>query len=275
MGERSSIEWTHHTFNPWWGCVKVSTGCKNCYAEAWAKRTGHDVWGANAPRRTFGEKHWREPLRWNAKAKARGVRERVFVASMADICEDHPVALEDLPKLWELIRRCEHLDWLLLTKRPERFRDVLPHAWRQEPPRNVCLMTTVEDQEQADKRIPALMSTVAAQRGLSYEPAVGPIDIRKFMAGYGIDWVIAGGESGPGARPANVEWFRSIRDQCAETDTPFLFKQWGDWVAPSQAPANQCIARSPETDVPVRLGKKVAGRELDGEIHDGFPGGHR
>lgn len=105
MGKNSKIEWTHHTWNPWWGCVKVSQGCEHCYAETFAKRTGHSIWGPakTTQRRTFGDKHWAEPLKWDADAAKAGERHRVFCASMADVFEDHPQLHAERPRLWSLI----------------------------------------------------------------------------------------------------------------------------------------------------------------------------
>src|SRR5947208_2303347 len=119
MGRYSSIEWTHHTFNPWWGCQKVSAACDNCYAEIWAKRTGQDLWGSTAERRLFGEKHWSEPIRWHQEASLAGRRERVFCASMADVFERRADLNEERRRLWKVIERTPSLDWLLLTKRPQ------------------------------------------------------------------------------------------------------------------------------------------------------------
>jgi hypothetical protein len=126
MGKDSKIAWTHHTFSPWWGCSHVSPGCVRCYAEVWAKRTGHDVWGAKGDRRTFPEKHWREPLAWNAAAQRAGERRRVFCASMADVFEDHPALPPERAKLWPLIEATPNLDWLLLTKRIENVAGMAP-----------------------------------------------------------------------------------------------------------------------------------------------------
>src|SRR5512138_1944819 len=99
----SKIAWTDHTFNPWWGCVRVSEGCVNCYAETFAKRTGNDVWGVNKPRRFFGEKHWAEPLKWNTEAEQKDGRTFVFCASMADVFEDRRDLDEPRERLWKLI----------------------------------------------------------------------------------------------------------------------------------------------------------------------------
>ena len=118
MGKNSSIEWTDHTFNPWWGCARVSPGCNNCYAEAWARRVGENIWGAKQDRRVFGEKHWGEPLKWNAEAQEQELRRRVFCASMADVFELRSDLDPWRDRLWALIDQTPWLDWLLLTKRP-------------------------------------------------------------------------------------------------------------------------------------------------------------
>src|SRR3990167_7551738 len=137
MGTTTAIAWTHSTFNPWWGCTKVSPACDACYAEAWAKRVGQKVWGAGAPRRYFGDAHWREPLKWERAAQKDGEPHRVFCASMADVF-DNEVGQEHRERLWALIRSTPHLTWQLLTKRignalamlPADFGpDTYPHVW--------------------------------------------------------------------------------------------------------------------------------------------------
>jgi len=129
MAKDSAIEWTHHTFNPWWGCTKVSPGCKYCYAETWAKRVGQDIWGSRAPRRDLSEAYWRQPLAWNAEALSTGTRARVFCASMADVFEDRRDLDGKRERLWALIEATPKLDWLLLTKRPEAIGAALPRRW--------------------------------------------------------------------------------------------------------------------------------------------------
>jgi protein gp37 len=180
MGANSKIGWTHHTMNLWWGCHKVSPACKNCYAESFAKRTGNRVWGADAPRRFFGDKHWAEPLKWNRDAEKAGERRRVFCGSMMDVFEWHEDEAVQAQmnaarsRLWELIEGTPSLDWLLLTKRPENAPSVLPDRWwfAQCPP-NVWVGTTVENQEYADLRIPHLFRIPARVRFLSCEPLLG------------------------------------------------------------------------------------------------------
>lgn len=152
MGSETGISWTDHTFNPIWGCAHVSPGCVHCYAESFARRTGHDVWGAKSERRLFGPVYWRQPLTWNAHAEAAGVRERVFCASMADVFEDHPVWDTERPRLWELIDRTPWLDWQILTKRPENIPGMLPALWGDGRP-NVWLGVSAENQEWWDRRV--------------------------------------------------------------------------------------------------------------------------
>lgn len=246
MGAESKIEWCHHTFNPWWGCQRVSPGCEHCYAESFAKRVGLKVWGpesAGTPRRFFGDKHWAEPLKWNDRAAKLGVRERVFCASMADVFEDRADLIEPRARLYTLIAQTPSLDWLLLTKRPENIARMLLGARRE----NVWLGTTTEDQQRADQRLPHLLACahLAAKTFVSYEPALGPVDFhyalepsqrdadlrgadsRWNIAPFGVrpDWIIAGGESGSKARPMREEWVRSVRGQCVDAGIAFFYKQ--------------------------------------------------
>lgn len=231
MGLNSGIAWTNHTFNPWWGCTKVSPGCDHCYAETFDKRLGGAHWGKDAPRRTFGDKHWNEPLRWNAAAQKAGTPALVFCASMADWCDVDapPGAVERLHGLW---RATPWLRWQMLTKRPARIAANLPADWGQGYP-NVWLGVTVEDQLRADSRIPALLGVPAAVHFLSAEPLLGPVEVARYFALGGdmfpshVDWVIVGGESGHGARPFHVEWARSIKAQCERAGVAFFMKQLG------------------------------------------------
>jgi len=276
MAKNSSIEWTHHTFNPWWGCAKVSPGCEHCYAETWARRVGQGVWGARAPRRFFSKKHWDEPFKWNAEAEMTGERRRVFCASMADVFENRSVLNEPRSRLWSIIESTPMLDWLLLTKRPQNIEKMIP--WENNWPNNIWLGTTVENEKYAKLRLPFLLKHPARIRFLSCEPLLGQINLRKWLKAniangmYGIDWVIAGGESGPGARPMLPRWAQSLRDQSIEFNIPFHFKQWGHWV-PEEIVTTEQRRRiiDIEGERMVSLGKKEAGRKLDGDIWDGFP----
>lgn len=269
MGKNSKIEWTHHTFNPWWGCAKVSAACKHCYAEAWAKRVGAKVWGRSAPRRFFSDEHWRQPLAWNREARAAGASRRVFCASMADVFEARAELDPWREKLWKVIEATPSLDWLLLTKRPERAARCAP--WRDRWPTNVWLGTTVESQRWAERRIPTLAECGAPVRFLSCEPLLSPLDLRPWL-GAGIHWVIAGGESGPGARPTHPRWFRDLRDQCVAARVPFHFKQWGNWTPLNGYQARGTIMQLSDGEKLIRLSKGEAGRALDGETWDQVPG---
>lgn len=234
---KTSIEWCDYTFNPWWGCTKVSPGCDNCYAEAFANRLmpAAHLWDGN--RRQFGEKHWNEPRRWNAKAEKEGRRSRVFCASMADVFDkDGSDWLRN--DLWCLIEESPHLDWLLLTKRVGNVERMMAPRWMGIFPRNVWLGISVVNQEEADRDIPKLIEIAAGVRFLSCEPLLGPISFEGRWVEHlnpafhenwleQIKWVIAGGESGHGARPMHPEWVRDLRDQCAVLEVPFFMKQLG------------------------------------------------
>jgi protein gp37 len=268
MARNSKIEWTTHTFNPWWGCVKVSPACKHCYAESWAKRVGQDVWGIKAERRFFGDKHWSEPLKWNAIAATAGERARVFCASMADVFEDRRDLDTYRARLWALIEATPNLDWLLLTKRPDLVARLAP--WGNDWPPNVWLGTTVEDQDYAEERLPHLTAIPAAVRFISAEPLLGPVDISPW--GARLDWVITGGESGPRARPSSPSWFMALMNQCMAADVAFHFKQWGDWAPGDGVPLAKVRAqKAADGTTMLRLGKKAAGRTLGGATWDELP----
>jgi protein gp37 len=250
----TGISWCDFTFNLWDGCFKISPGCKNCYAaelDKWLRKGEH--WGAVAPRRFFGDDHWKKPLAWNRAARRAGRRMKVFCSSVCDWAEIHPVreinAKMDYlrSKMWSLIAQTEWLDWLLLTKRIENVSGFLPKAaharpdwphrytagpggedrfreWSVRPWPNVWLGATIEDHEHAQKRLPLLMEIPAAVHFGSYEPALGAIDwaaIEKMP-----ELVIFGDESGRKRRPAELEWARQTRDACIARGSAFHFKQW-------------------------------------------------
>lgn len=288
MAENSKIEWTDHTFNPWTGCTKVSPGCDHCYAESWAKRSGTVRWGAGEPRRRTTEANWRLPLKWNAQAESEGRRFRVFCSSLADVF-DNAVPPEWRRDLFDLISDTPCLDWLLLTKRignAPAMIDAAASAGALLPTFNVWLGATVVNQEEADRDIPKLLQEQARVRFLSIEPMLGPIDLVPYIhcdVGNAIDWIICGGESGPGARPMHPDWARSLRDQCKAAGVPFLFKQWGEHAPTTRTMAEVAASKQKHVVVPFsekwafpagivdRVGKKAAGRLLDGVQHDGFP----
>ena len=247
MGEKTGIQWTDHTFNPWWGCEKVSPACKHCYAETFSKRLGLPLWGgADTARRMASEKTWGEPAKWNRAAEKAGERRRVFCASMADVGEDRRDLDAPRLRLMALIEKTPWLDWLLLTKRPENMQRLFP--WLRWPA-NVWIGTTVEDQEQADKRIPHLLAIPAAVRFLSVEPMLGEVDLERVVyermttidalnglqgfplphaPGPRVDWVIIGGESGPKARPFDLDECRILVADCADAGVPVFTKQMGE-----------------------------------------------
>ncbi|ACR28663.1 phage Gp37/Gp68 family protein [Burkholderia glumae] len=327
MSENSKIEWTDHTFNPWVGCTKVSPGCDNCYAEAMMDtRLRRVTWGAGQLRSRTSAANWREPVRWNAQHQqffaVHGRRQRVFCASLADVFDNA------VPAIWRrdlgaLIESTPNLDWLLLTKRIGNAAAMLVDMFPGGMPDHVWLGATVVNQNEADRDVPKLLATPARVRFLSIEPMLGPIDLNQALPPFhcdtcdadygalsahasgtpiGIDWVIAGGESGHRARPAHPDWFRSLRDQCAAAGVPFMFKQWGEYL-PWTHFHGACIDDRPEQtrfqtmewtgdqwgDVGYPLaadsadgdidglqcvggvGKRAAGRLLDGVEHNGFP----
>jgi protein gp37 len=306
------------TFNPWWGCTKVSPACKHCYAERLAARFNRGEWTPTGDRAPASEATWAEPLAWNRKAQKLGVRLKVFCASMADVFEDRADLDPLRERLWRLIAATPHLDWLLLTKRPDvMVRWAKTHPW----PGNAWAGTTVESQEWADRRIPALLQVPAPVRFLSCEPLLGAVALQGLAPGEsmqtdlyrewltatgpssypyrengGIHWVIAGGESGPNARPSHPDWFRSLRDQCAAAGVPFHFKQWGEWAPQPYSLAFYRDAEENRNDRPpvqfvgsdgatawadrasmpnacpvAKVGKANAGRLLDGAEHNDYP----
>ncbi len=229
MGVETGIGWTNHTFNPWWGCTKVSAGCDHCYAEGFDKRIGGDHWGAGKPRRVFTDKHWNEPLKWNEAAVKAGTRRMVFCASMADIMDDE-APKGALERLWQLIDATPMLIWQLLTKRPQRYAQRLPKAFKWN---NVWLGTSTENQETFNLRYPIAMQA-AMDRNLiawiSYEPAIGPLTI---VGGYHPDWIVCGGESGGGRREFKAEWAETLLAECRQADIPFFMKQMSAITAPA------------------------------------------
>ena len=246
MGKETEIGWCDSTFNPWWGCVRVSPGCEHCYAQSFTTRLGMDLWGPTAPRRFFGDKHWDEPLRWDAHARTSGKPWRVFCASMADICEDREDLVPYRERLMSLVAHTRHLTWLFLTKRPEDYLRLFgegfflanPHVWPG---------FTAENQAMLDKRASAVLELPGSgKKWMSVEPLLGPVSFRwahwdDWKDGNGarrqrvnhldglkkLDWVIVGGESGPGARPCDVAWIRSIVEQCKTAAVPVFVKQLG------------------------------------------------
>lgn len=327
MSENSKIEWTDHTFNAWIGCTKISPGCDHCYAERERASTAlRVVWGAGNPRHRTAASTWNNPKRWNARhgeffAK-HDRRQRVFCASLSDVF-DNAVPPAWRMDLFRLIGDTPNLDWLLLTKRIGNLPTMLQHIGVDRLPDNVWLGATIVNQEEADRDIPKLLAVPARVRFLSMEPLLGPVDISRHLdycekldkhgisrrAGgqhikcdkhCGISWVIAGGESGPGARPMHPEWARDLRDQYAAAGVAFHFKQHGEWAPGSGDFGSGSVktaaialdgrvaaggyrvedyprgaASGDGWSMVHRIGKRAAGRLLDGRTHDEFPGAPR
>jgi protein gp37 len=263
MGEKTAIEWADDTFNPWWGCSKVSEGCAHCYAENLARRFGVD-WGPTATRRLASDAYWNQPRLWNKQAEQAGVPRRVFCGSMCDVFEEGATQHLCRQTLFQLIRETPHLIWMLLTKRPENIIEMIPRDFYKDqintpfnplpnpPPglgertestarcahtrkiSNVWLGVTAENQARWNERMPILADIPGFTKFVSCEPLLGPIqfnnpyDEPNILVG-DIDWIIVGGESGPKARPMHPEWARSIRDQCQRHKILFFFKQWGEF----------------------------------------------
>jgi protein gp37 len=313
----TAIEWTDETWNPVTGCTKVSPGCDNCYAERVTER-----WQGKGTfdKVVLHEDRLAKPLSWR---KPR----RVFVNSMSDLFHDD-VPDEFIARAFAVMACAPQHTFQVLTKRHGRMRSLLssdvtqqavmdrldllmadaePYAYPHWPLSNVGLGVSVEDQRWAGIRISALLDTPAAVRFLSCEPLLGPIDLtelapglvysnRGFNALVGeprIDWVIVGGESGPGARPMHPDWPRSLRDQCTAAGVPFFFKQWGEWspdLLVNYGEGNgrrlhyeRAFVRAADGSHAVlgdgggpgtamdRIGKHRAGRELDGRTWDEYP----
>lgn len=296
MADQTNIEWCDSTFNPFIGCTKVSPGCDNCYAEQLMDHRMHKVhWGAGQHRVRTSTANWRKPLIWNAAHAVffgeHGRRRRVFCASLADVFDNEvdPVWRMDL---FQLIADTPNLDWLVLTKRIGNVRamcagDGLMFDMLAD---RIWLGATFVNQSEVDRDIFKLLSIPAAKHFMSLEPLLGPIVIPEVAIKYldwgegkhrypdsggMVDWVIAGGESGRGARPMHPDWARALRDQCAAASVPFLFKQWGEWV-PMMGHAEGVPVHGPkfthlDGTIMGRAGKKAAGRLLDGIEHNGFP----
>lgn len=264
MGKNSKIEWCDHTWNPWYGCKKVSTGCKNCYMYRDMQRTPFDPHIVTRAKPTT----FRKPLNWKEPAK-------VFTCSWSDFFVKEADPWRE--KAMEIIANTPHLTYQILTKRPERILEWLDDAcWPvsgcpiSELPKNVWIGISAENQKEYERRVPYLLEIKASVRFVSLEPLLGQIDIDSIInpgtkvydwhdndhgddnywcqwcgglvdftrnpshechdPHIGIDWIIVGGESGTNARPMHPNWVRSIRDKCIELEIAFFFKQWGAWI---------------------------------------------
>lgn len=317
MADKTGIEWTDATWNPIRGCSRVSEGCRNCYAERVAgrfygpgepyeglvrlhpygeAREGDSAIKLKTEARWTGqiqfvEKHLEDPTRWRRPRK-------IFVNSMSDLFHEN-VKDEWLWEIFDVMEASKRHVFQILTKRPERMSDWIRANYGVTFHRrftHVWLGVSVEDQKTATQRVPILQQTPAAIRWVSYEPALGPVDftqidgrnyLLEFVTGNdfkiprSIDWVVCGGESGPGARPMHPDWARGVRDQCARSRVPFFFKQWGEWIPgaangftqwpeidprrPILMPAHPGRKGRDMHQVMIRVGKKAAANFLDGQ----------
>ncbi len=308
---QTKIEWVDYSWNPTSGCTPVSEGCQNCYARRMANRLrGRFGYPEDEPFRvTLHSAKLKEPLRWK---KPR----RVFVCSMGDLF--HPdVPFEFIVAVFRVMTKCAQHTFMILTKRPNRVKAFYVQSsvsapWAQKVCENIWVGVTAENQQAADERIPILLQIPAAVRFVSCEPLLGPVDLELYLPytssrykedwhrnGYHVlrlskginqgtlDWVICGGETGPGARPMHPDWVRSLRDQAVDADVPFFFKSWGEYIPSYEAGEHsnercqynrtigECWVKSSysfhDGQVMVKVGKKAAGRLLDGREWDEVP----
>lgn len=311
MGASTKISWADSTANLWIGCVEVSPACGDdegggCYAKELAERYGWTTWGGP---RVYCKAGWALARKLQRAANDNGGvdpelgrRRRIFVNSLSDFFDNHKTVIWR-DAAWQLIRECPDVIFMLLTKRPENILKMLPPDWG-EGWDNVWIGTTVEDQKRADHRVPLLLNVPAVVHFVSMEPLLGPVDLTSIctghyfinaLAGYKyhdapegehsatepcreIGWVITGGESGDRARPSHPAWFDQLRDDCAVTSTPFVFKQWGEWVAVRDLPKgdlDQLYHPAPKRNPDATRRCKVpqAVLQLDGTVKDEWPRG--
>ena len=225
MATETEISWTDSTFNPWIGCSKVSAGCQNCYAETMDRRFkwgGVLHWGPDTKPIITSQSEWAKPLKYQREAEKNNTIHRLFCGSLHDFADTRaPKGARE--RLWALVRRTPNIRWQMLTKRPKAITRALPDDWRDGYD-NVSIGVTVENIAQGVPRIELLKKIPCAMRFLSIEPLLedlGQLDLTN------IGWVIVGGESGRGARPMNIDWAISVKEQCARQNVPFFYKQLG------------------------------------------------
>ncbi len=264
----TKIEWADKVWNPVVGCSKVSMGCNQCYAERWAARMVHNPKVQHLYKNVVEQGKWTGKLYLNKNALDKPLNwikpSRIFVNSMSDLFHKN-VPRRFVDDVFSVMQNCPQHRFLILTKRPENIQQKL-YAFTEERPcrvlgggdclPNVGIYVSCENQEMLDKRVPLMLKTPFAWYGVSIEPMLGPIDMSSHLSQ--LNHVIAGGESGPGARPMHPDWVRSLRDQCVEADVPFFFKQWGEYKL------MESIGRYTK-------GKKLNGRMLDGRYWDEMP----
>lgn len=309
MGETTGISWCDHTWNPWIGCRKVSPACTHCYAATFVgvrlrrpfypePTEGHKSVDADSP--VWRTTTWREPVRWDRRARETGRIRSVFTCSLSDFFLDHSDVHTWREEAWSVIRQTPNLLWLVLSKRWTYGHDYilscLPPDWGEGYP-NVMLGVTAENQETAAERLWVACS-IPCRQGLfvSCEPLLGEVNLanlasRRYVVranalegvwmsrgGEGgglrsrVRWVIGGAETGALARPTELDWARQLRDDALFAGVPFCWKQWGTW-SPVLAPSH-CVLyehSAPDAIGMVRVGVKLSGRLLDGQLHDAGP----
>lgn len=317
MSSKSKIEWTQTSWNPLVGCTKVSEGCRNCYAIRFSHRMSTTVPSYfGITKKINGKPEWsdkirvdrnklRQPLTWK---RAR----MIFVNSMSDMFHERVDDL-DIAEIFAIMATESRHTFQILTKRPQRMATLLTdepfkksvetilHNWGYSlkldnvwPLRNVWVGASVENEKSAIERVPYLLMTPAAIRWISAEPLLGRItNCSLGVKLRGIQWIVAGGETGPNARPAHPDWFRALRDLCVSSGVPFFFKQWGEWGTVENLKVyknSQLAIVDPATGdfflrnktynllMPVeksrhmiRAGRKAAGRLLDGKEWNEYP----
>lgn len=283
MGDKSKIAWTDATWNPVTGCSKISAGCTHCYAERTDKRlrgAAGQAWrewsASNAEYNVrLHPERFDQPLRWKKPRM-------IFVNSMSDLF--HPQVSDwVIYRLFEVMRDAPHHTFQILTKRPERARKFFERNWALTqtpgisfgggfiglPLPNVWIGVSVEHQQVVERRLQSLMWIPAAVRFVSCEPLLSAVELMPYLDGswadpvskFNLDWVIAGGESGPNARPMRPYWARSLRDDCLKSQVPFFFKQWGRWMPMPGEPDRLIASPQNEHDIPL----------LDGRAWTEFP----
>lgn len=289
----SKIEWTNETWNPVIGCDKISAGCKNCYAirTAWIRMHNPKMAGryaGTAEKTAGGELNWTGKLNLVKEVLHKPLDKKkpsmYFVNSMSDLFHD-AVPFEFIDSVYDTMDAANWHIFQVLTKRAERMGEF--YQWKAAgnglrfttwPLKNVWIGVSTENQETADSRLLHLHNIDAVVKFISAEPLLGPIDLSKeYIVGKGsvamgllIDWVIVGGESGPGSRPMHPDWARSLRDQCKEAGVAFFFKQWGAYKLAEEGDTEIAYAYNDGTML-TKPGKKNAGRLLDGKLYDEFP----
>ena len=270
---QTKIEWCDKVWNPITGCSPVSGGCANCYAKRMANRLkGRYGYPQDDPFKvTFHPDRLDEPLHWKKPC-------RIFVCSMGDLF--HPKVLFHIyQEISQIIDQCPQHTFLLLTKRPQTMRD----TWIWQYP-NLWLGVSVEDQKTADERIPILLQIPAAYYWISHEPGLGMVTYPKeFLSLKNRAWLVTGGETGPKARPMHPDIPRHDRDQCQSAGVPFFFKSWGEWglhndhfgaglfLKPDGSLGCQGDSWDGNVQAIRKVGKKNAGRLLDGKIWEEYP----